>query len=468
MDGNYAVELKEMIRAFKDFMGTKDLMAYLIMMAIRLVEMHRLLKPTGSLYLHCDPTASHYLKVLLDQIFGLPNFRNEIIWKRKTGRGETQHKSNRFGNAADIILFYAKSDENRFTTQFGESDPEYIERFFRHRDVDGRRYRIDNLASPSPRPNLMYTYKGYKPPAKGWAISKELMEQWDKEGRLHFPNSQDGRIQRKRYLDELQGQPIQNLWDDISPISSHSGERIGYPTQKPIALLERIIEASTTKGDIVMDPFCGCGTAIAAAEKLGRKWIGIDITFLAIALIKKRLRDHYPDVTYEVHGEPSSPEDALELFKNSAFQFESWAVSLIGGQPYKSAGGGDGGIDGLLYFRDFTEGIHRIIIEVKGGDYHPKDVRALAQVMKREKAPLGVLIALRPPTPGMKKEAAELGKWTPPGSRKSYPVLQIMTIDDYFAGKRPDLPDTSATLKRAQREHRESEKQKNQPKLGFD
>lgn len=457
MAGKYPLELKDMMKAFKEFMGTTNLMAYLTMMAIRLVELRRVLKETGSLYLHCDPTASHYLKVLLDQIFGINNFKNEIIWERKTGRGETSYKSSRFGNCTDILLFYSKTNENVFATLFGKSDPEYIEKFYRYIDEKGRRYRIDNLASPSLRPNLIYDYKGYKPPKNGWAISREKMKLWEKQGKLHFPKNKKGRIQRKRYLDESKGQPIQNLWDDIHPIGPMARERLGYPTQKPLALLERVILSSSNEGDIILDPFCGCGTAVAAAEKLHRRWIGIDITHLAIALIKKRILDHFPDSKFEVIGEPKSVDAAYELFMQSAFQFEAWAVSLLGGQPYKSGGGGDTGIDGILYFKDYKGKHHRIIIEVKGGGYNPKDVRSLKAVIEREEAPLGVLLALKTPTKGMLTEAASAGKWTMPGSRKSYPVIQIVTIEDIFNGKYPSLPDTSETLKKAI-QHKRQEK----------
>lgn len=227
--------------------------------------------------------------------------------------------------------------------------------------------------------------------------------------------------------------------------------------------MERILAASSREGDVVLDPFCGCGAAIAAAEKLGRQWIGIDITHLAVSLIKKRVLDHYPDAEFEVIGEPKSVGAAGELFKQSAFQFEAWAVSLLGRQPYKSTGGGDTGIDGFLFFKDYEGGFHKIILEVKGGGYQPKDVRALAHVLEREGSPLGVIIALKPPTKGMLKEAAALGTWEMPGSRKSYPVMQIMTIQNYFDGRLPDLPDTSATLKKATRQARDSEK--NPPRL---
>ena len=242
--------------------------------------MHRLLAEDGSLYLHCDATAGAYIKQLMDAIFGRHNFRNEIIWKRRYGTFSTVHESTKFGVSTDSILFYAKSDATPFAPQYSFEDPqyqEYIEKNFTHTDENGRRYQSDNLANPAPRPNLMYEYKGYKPPKNGWAISREKMEQWDREGRLHFPKSPNGRIRRKRFVDELQGKPVQNLWDDIQVIASQSSERTGYPTQKPLALYERIIRASSNEGDMVLDPFCGCATTPIAAERLGRQWVGMDI-----------------------------------------------------------------------------------------------------------------------------------------------------------------------------------------------
>lgn len=254
----------------------------------------------------------------------------------------------------------------------------------------------------------------------------------------------------KRYLDEMEGAIVTDIWDDIEHLHGSHAETLGYPTQKPLALLERIINASSQEGDTVLDPFCGCGTTIAAAEKLHRNWIGIDVTYLAVALIKKRILEHFPDCKFAVEGEPRSTEDAKALFNNSPFQFESWAVSFIGGQPYKSHGGGDTGIDGFLYFQDHKKKYHKVIVEVKGGKYAPRDIRALVAVLKRENAPLGVLIALQPPTAGMKREATTLGKWTLPGHDKEYPVLQVVTVDDLFNGKMPNLPDTAGTLRRAQ------------------
>ena len=222
--------------------------AYLCMMGVRLLEMHRVLSPTGCIYLHCDPTASHYLKLLMDAIFGRQNFRNEITWKRRHGFSSAVHKSNRFGVCTDILLFFAASEASPFTPQYSKEAPayqSYIERSFRLVNDDGRKYQATSLTNPAYRPNLIYEYKGYRPPKNGWMISREKMEQWDKEGRIHFPKSPDGRLRRKSFADELKGMPIQNIWDDIQQIGSHSGERIGYPTQKPLALLERIIQASS-------------------------------------------------------------------------------------------------------------------------------------------------------------------------------------------------------------------------------
>jgi len=250
------------------------LLAYLIYMVQRLIYMKSMLRPTGSIFLHCDPTASHYIKVMMDGVFGHKSFRNEIIWKRRYGTFSTVHKSHKFGAVTDTILFYAMSDKSTFNPQYSFSDPkyqEYIANSFKHFNEEGRRYRIADLANPAPRPNLMYEYKGYKPPANGWAISRDKMEKWDKEGRLHFPRSKSERIQRKRFFDELKGKPVQSLWDDIDMISSQSKKRLGYPTQKPVGLLDRIIKATTNKGDVVFDPFCGCGTTIYSAQKNERQ-----------------------------------------------------------------------------------------------------------------------------------------------------------------------------------------------------
>jgi adenine specific DNA methylase Mod len=453
MQGKYQAELKDMMKAFREFMGTSNLLAYLTMMAIRLVELRRVLKETGSIYLHCDPTASHYLKILMDQIFGIPNFRTEIVWKRSSAHSDFKQGRNQHGRIHDIILFYTKSTDWKWNQLFTEYDEQYTDDFYKYIEPEtGRRYRLGDITGPggAAKGCPKYEVMGV---TRFWRFSKAKMNDLIKKGRIIQlkPNTVP---MYKRYLDEMPGVTLQDIWNDIKPLSSQGKERLGFPTQKPLELLERIIQASSNEGDVVLDPFCGCGTAVVAAEKLGRKWIGIDITHLAISLIKKRITDHFPDAKFEVIGEPKSVDDARTLFGQSAFQFESWAVSLIGGQPYKSTGGGDSGIDGLLYFKDYDSKFHRIIIEVKGGGYHPKEIRALAAVIAREEAPMGILLALEKPTRGMVTEAAAMGKWKMPGSRGEYPILQIITIEDIFDGKKPDIPDTSETLKKAKREKR--------------
>ena len=225
---------------------------------------------------------------------------------------------------------------------------------YRYVDAHGRRYRLSDLRNPSPRPNLTYEYKGFKPHPNGWAVSLDRMRQYDADGRLEFPKKPDGRIQLRNYLDERRGMPISNVWDDIPPINSQAQERLGYPTQKPEALLERILRTSSNPGDVVLDPFCGCGTTIAAAQKLGRAWIGIDVTHLAIGLIKTRLRDAFGDLArYNVVGEPTTTEDAARLAEDEPYQFQAWALGLVGARPAGGVKkGADKGIDGRLYFHD--------------------------------------------------------------------------------------------------------------------
>jgi site-specific DNA-methyltransferase (adenine-specific) len=415
------------------------LLAYLIYMVQRLLHMKSLLRPTGSIYLHCDSTASHYIKVMMDGIFGHKNFRNEIIWKRRYGSSSAVHKSHKFGQVTDTILFYSMSDQATFNPQYSFNDPkylEYVEKTFRHTDEKGRRYRIADLANPAPRPNLMYEYKGYKPPANGWAISREKMELWDKEGRLHFPKSPNGRIQRRRFFEELKGKPVQSLWDDIDMISSQDSDRLGYPTQKPVALVRRIIEASSNPGDVVFDPFCGCGTSIYAAEELGRKWIGCDIAILSIKLVREILTgDRYRLVEgadFDVTGVPVSVEQARELFKQDPFQFEHWLVERVGGFPTKKTG--DKGVDGRLYF-ETQDGLKAMVLSVKGGKLRPTDVRDLIGVLANlPDTEMAGFLSLEEPSPKMREAAAECGQYEYNGVM--YDRLQFLTVKDILEDKR--------------------------------
>ncbi len=447
------LKLKDLMQAFRTFLGVNDMMAYLTMMAVRLVELHRVLKDTGSLYLHCDPTASHYLKLVLDAIFGQQGFRNEIVWRRTNAKG---HAFKNLANNHDVIFRYTKSEKWTWNQGYIPYSKEYIENFYKYIEEEtGRRYRLSDLTNPNKnRPNLEYEFLGVR---RVWRWTKERMEQAYKEGRI--VQSKPGAVPSyKRYLDEQKGVPFDDVWEDIKPLQAHSKERLGYPTQKPLALLERIISSSSNPGDVVFDPFCGCGTTLDAAEKLGRQWVGIDITHLAIGLIERRLKERYPALrekgTYKVFGTPTTEAAARRLFKESPIQFERWAVSLIPGAREYRSGGGDRGIDGILYFMDENKEYRQGLISVKGGKtLNPAMVRDFRGVIEREPmAEFGIFICLEKPTKGMIAEAAEAGFYEVLG--KKIPRLQIVTITELLDGKLPPLPgtvDESAVFKKAKK-----------------
>ncbi len=450
-----------LLMAMRSALGENDLMAYLAMMAVRLIELHRVLKPSGSLYLHCDPTASHYLKVLLDSVFEPKGFMNEIIWRRTSAHSDAK----RFASVHDTLLFYSKGNDPIWNTQYEPYTDEYIATHFVHKDADGRVFRRVDLRSPHPRPNLTYDYRAsngitYKPHANGWAITKEKMIELDKAGRLFFPKKTDARLRRKLYLEDSPGVPITDNWTDIKPIFATAQERLGYPTQKPLALLERVIAASSNKGDVVLDPFCGCGTAVHAAQKLERHWIGIDITHLAIGLIERRLEDAFPAIKFEVHGTPKDFSGAEDLAKRDKFQFQWWAVTLINSVPYGGKKkGADSGIDGYYFCKPDGKKTEAAIVSVKAGDtLHVDMVRDLRGTVEREKAPFGVLITLRDPTGPMVKEAAAAGFFHTPFGK--FAKLQIATVDDMLNGKLPKLPpqEKSGGFKQAPAEKAQQEK----------
>jgi site-specific DNA-methyltransferase (adenine-specific) len=437
------------IEALRGALGESDMMAYLVMMAVRLEALHRKLKPTGSLFLHCDQTASHYLKVVLDGIFGPRRFLNEILWKRRVGMSSAVHDSNRFGVMTDTILLYAKGPENKFHPQYNLDDPDYqryIEERFTYKDeATGRLFQPTSLVNPAYRPNLIYDYKGYKPAPNGWMITKEKMELWDSEGRLYFPKDKNGRIRRKSFADELRGMPIQNLWTDIPEINSQAQERLGYPTQKPLALLERIIASASDEGDLVLDPFCGCGTTIEAAEKSKRRWIGIDVAVHAVKVIEARLADLEEKtgrpVIYHSEGMPRDFESAIRLAEKDKYQFQWWANYLFNPHAIREQKkGADRGIDGELFFPNGPgRAWGRMLTSVKGGqNIGPNDVRAFAHVIDREKAQMGLFICLNRPTREMIREAA--GTKFADTVHGDIPKLQIVAIEDWFKGKLPLLP----------------------------
>jgi DNA modification methylase len=435
-------EVANALLSFRTLIGTSDMLAYLSMMAPRLVELRRVLKPTGSLYLHCDPTASHYLKLLLDAVFGAPNFRNEIVWKRTSAHNDARQGSRQFGRVSDSILFYVRSDANTWNQQYVPYDQAYVDRDYRRVDPDGRRYRISDLSGPGgeAKGNPRYEFLGV---TGWWRYNKDKMQQLYEQGRV--VQTRPGAVpQYKRYLDEMPGVPVQNIWTDIPLINNRSNEMLGYPTQKPLALLERIVSASSNPGDVVLDPFCGCGTAIDASQELGRRWIGIDITHLSIGLIKHRLADRYgPEIakTYKVVGEPTTADDAAVLARDDPFQFQAWALGLVGARVAGSdKKGGDKGIDGRLYFHDSTGGQTRqIVFSVKAGDHLvPAYVNELRGVIEREHADIGVLITFKEPTAGMRSEAAGAGFYTSPWG--NHPRIQLRTIGQLLAGQGVDYP----------------------------
>jgi site-specific DNA-methyltransferase (adenine-specific) len=455
-----------MIEAMRQFIGANQVMAYLVMMTARLIELHRVLKPTGSLYLHCDPTASHYLKVILDSIFGPKSFRNEIVWKRTSAHNDP----GRYGANIDIILFYTKGTTWTWNQLYTPHDPEYIARF-RNVDPDGRRWQDDNLTAKGlSGGGYEYEYKGF---TSLWRCPPETMARLDQEGKLHFTKT--GGIRRKRYLDETPGVPLQALWDDIFPINSQAAERLGYPTQKPEKLLERIIQTSSNPGDIVLDPFCGCGTAIAAAEHLQRRWLGIDITHLSIALQKNRLKSQFNRVApadYQVIGEPEDIGAARQLALDDRYQFQWWALSLVnaaplGGDTGSKVGkkGSDKGIDGLIAFLDGSPPRrNQVIVQVKSGHVKSGDIRDLKGTLEREKAAIGMFITLEEPTRDMVTEAVLAGNYHSPAWGREYPKLQILSIGDLLHRKsEPKMPPEWDTQKQARRTHVPEAAQ-----LGFD
>jgi site-specific DNA-methyltransferase (adenine-specific) len=447
----------ELLRAMRGFLGDNDMMAYLAMMAVRMAELHRVLKPSGSLYLHCDPTASHYLKLLLDGVFGLQSYRNEIIWKRTSSHGNV---SAGYGDVTDTIFYYSKGPRPRWNRPMMPLSDRNIETKYNMVDEQGRRFTTRDMRNPGMRPNLHYEYTAlngvtYQPHPNGWTCTQDKMRQYDEAGRLHYPREPSGRLRLRLYLDETAGQPQQTLWDDIPPINSQAQECLGYPTQKPLALLERIIAASSNEGDVVLDPFCGCGTAVHAAQRLGRQWVGIDITHLAISLIEKRLKDAFPGISFEVHGTPKDLASARDLAERDKYQFQWWAVSMVDALPFGGKKkGADGGIDGIIYFKPDGKRTEKALVSVKGGgNVSVNMIRDLHSAMEREKAPIGVFITAALPTRPMETEAAAVGRFESEATGRTYPRLQIITLAELFQGKKPDIPYVDqASVKRAKRE----------------
>jgi site-specific DNA-methyltransferase (adenine-specific) len=428
------------VHALHAALGESDMMAYLVMMAQRLHELHRVLKPTGTLYLHCDPTASHYLKIILDAIFGPDRFANEIIWLRTLGKGLM---TRRLPTNHDIILSYETGqrrywDSDALFAPYDPTDiPASIAAKYTLRDSSGRRYQLTSLINPSPdRPNLTYEFLGV---TRVWRWSRERMERAYNAGLIE--QTAPGRVPRyRRYLDEQRGMPLGDVWTDIPPLNSQARERLGYPTQKPVKLLDRLIRAASAKDYVVLDPFCGCGTTVAAAQAAGRRWIGIDVAYHAIRVIEERIAEMPGKIDYDLGGIPRDFPAAARLAERDRYQFQWWANYLVGVQALKEIKKGpDRGIDGQMFFMNGPRGWGQILTSVKSGQHvGAKDVREFKAVIERERAEMGLFICLREPTRDMKAEAASFGFVDT--AHGHLPRLQIVSIERWFQGERPALP----------------------------
>ena len=491
-------KLPDLLQAMRSFLGDNDMMAYLTMMAQRLAELHRVLKDTGSIYLHCDPTASHYLKLLMDSVFGAASFRNEIIWRR-TG---THNKVQRFAPIHDVILFYSKTDNFQWKGVKRPYMKGHVDEYF-VQDVNGWRtnYYGNVLTGSGTRGGESgKTWRGFDPTAKGrhWAIPRRLLEEIDEDlsnlsqhqkldrlyelGHIEIQEGHAWPVYQ-HYITPEDGQAISDIWAyqpytegtvygratgidaDVRWLSTTDQERLGYPTQKPEALLERIVSASSNEGDVVLDPFCGCGTSIAAAERLNRRWIGIDITHIAITLIRHRLRDTFKDELkpYAVLGQPQDVASALALATDSEnsgrYQFEWWALGLVDARPAQDRKkGADSGVDGYINFFDDNSGkAKRIIVQVKSGHVTRDQIATLKGDMDREEAEIGLFITLETPTRPMETEATSAKFYTPEHFPDNhYPRIQILTIEELLSGARADYPRLApdTTFRRAPRRRR--------------
>jgi len=459
-------EVAAIVNALTHALKRSDTMAYLVMMAARLIEIHRVLKADGSLYLHCDPTASHYLKLVLDAIFGPSNYRNEINWRRTSAHNDAKQGRKQYGNVRDVIFFYTSSDEWRWNQQYTPYDPDYLENEYRH-GAKGGGYKETDATAAKPGGDTSYIWRvkrredskerwqpdfddEYKIPRKSWeyrgvppyqgrfwAYSRaNLKAFWDKGELIHRETGMPRIIQ---YANEMPGVPLQNDWQDIRP--APKSEALGYPTQKPLALLRRIIQASSNKGDVVLDPFCGCGTTVHAAAELERQWIGIDVSYYAVRLIERRLKANFgSQFAVPIDGIPADLASAEALADRDPYGFQQWAVGELGCQLWNDGKkGADTGIDGEMWFLSGPGNAGRLLAQVKGGkNVGAPKVREFRAVLEREKAQMGVFFTRGEPTADMRKEAASFGIHRI-GST-SLPRLQLVSLSSWFAGQRPQLP----------------------------
>ena len=461
--GHFTSQSIDLISGLAKVLGKGSLLAYLVSMTLRIAEIYRVLKPTGSFYLHCDPSSSHYLKIIIDAIFCAQggDFLNEIIWKRSSAHSDTkQGKVVHMGRIHDVILFYTKSVNTSRNEIYEPHSQEYIERFYKHIDSDGRRYQLDNLTGPggAAKGNPQYEFLGV---TRYWRYTKEKMQDLYEKGRI--VQTKQGTVPRyKRYLDEMLGIPLQDVWTDILPISSQARERLGYPTQKPESLLERILKASSNEGDVVLDAYCGCGTTVAVSQRLNRQWIGIDITYQSISLILKRLEDSFGKGVLDnitLNGIPKDMKSAEALALKSddrtRKEFEKWAVLTYSNNraTINQKKGADKGIDGIAYFRSEKDDPEKIILQVKSGKVKSGDIRDLQGTITRESATLGIFITLQKPTKDMIKEAKEAGIYKSQYMSAPVDKIRIVTVQEIIEEqKRLDILLSLEVLKSAEKQ----------------
>ena len=449
-EGRVPESVTSIVAALRDGIGDNPMMAYIVEMSVRLIELHRVLKATGSLYLHCDPTASHYLRLILDSIFGPANFVNEVIWKRSDAHNDYGQGAKHLGRIHDVILFYRKSEDATFNPLYVPLSGSTVKKWYRHiEEGTGRQYNLADISGPggAAKGNPIYEFLGVK---RYWRYSKERMQELYDQGLI--VQTKPGAVPaRKRYLDESKGVALQDVWTDIDMLRGLTkasvltkAERVGYPTQKPVKILERILSVSSNPGDIVLDPFCGCGSALVAAQKLARRWIGIDITYLAIPVMKARLKDIFGLDDIEVVGQPTELEGARALAQSpdGRYQFQWWALDKIDAQRVggREKKGADRGIDGVITFTDRRGALQTVVVSVKSGGVNSAMVRDLKGTIQREKAVMGVFLTLEEPSKEMKLEADSAGMFHSEVWNRDYPKIQILSIREVLEGKKPDMP----------------------------
>lgn len=443
----------QLIHGLDTVLGRGSLFAYIVNMTVRIAEIRRVLKPKGSFYLHCDPTASHYLKLACDAIF-VPqggDYKNEISWKRNSGHSDAVG----YGRIRDVILFYTKSDKATWNDVFQAYDPGYVEQYYRYEDLDGRKWMSDNLSAAG-LSGGGYTYE-WNGLTKFWRCPMETMQRLHDEGKIYY--TKNGIARRKRYLDEAKGMPAQDLWNDIQALRSWHQERLGYPTQKPEALLERIINASSNEGDTVLDAYCGCGTTTTVAQRLKRRWIGIDITYQSVSLVLRRLEKTFGAGVLDhitLDGIPRDMASAVALAHKKddrvRKEFEKWAVLTYTNNRaiINDKKGADRGIDGIAYFMTSKKDNAMVVFQVKSGGVKRGDVATLRGDMEREQAALAVLITLEKPTHSMIEDAKAAGTYHHEMMNRSYDKIQIVTIKDIIEqDKRLDVPTSLEVFKAA-------------------